>query len=107
MAVELDCDSVQDNGVLVDNLYLRRIVPYPAFCKSPPVCEVCGVGLRGLRVQIQLVARRRHRSSVALNMDIVAGQWLVFEYDYAVDGQNTIQGWTCIRAIVNGLSEAA
>src|SRR5437667_124989 len=75
------------------------------FWKSPPVCEVCGVGLRGLRVQIQLVARRRHRSSVALNVAIVAGQWLVFEYDYGVVGQNSIRGWGCIRARVNGSGE--
>src|SRR5438132_12822119 len=98
MAVELDCNSVQDNGVLVDNLYLRRIVPYPAFCKSPLVCEVCGAGVRGLRGQIQLVAGRRLRSSVALNIAIVAGQWLVLVDDYGVGGLHALRGRASGRA---------
>ncbi len=45
MTIELYCDSVKDDRVLIDDLDLRSVVLEPALCESSTISQVRRVGL--------------------------------------------------------------
>src|SRR5712692_5753536 len=105
MPVQLYRNGIEDNGVFVNDLNLRRIVLQPALSKAVLVCQVCRVRLSLRRIQVEFVTWCGHRPGIALDMAVVAGEWLVIEGDYGMVGEDSIGKRCCVRAVVNACRE--
>src|SRR6266571_1896294 len=72
--VELDSQSVEDYGVVVDNLYLWSISCQPGPCQAPFTSEEVRVKERRRRVQVEFLSRYRNGGRQASKVSIIAGQ---------------------------------
>ncbi len=101
LPVQLYRDSVEDDGVFVDDLNLGGIVLQPTLGEASLVGKICRVGLGSSRIQVELMTWHGHRSGIAGDMTIVAGQRLVLEHDYGVVHEDSVRRWRGVGAVVN------